>query len=386
MLLHINALPVAAQAKIEALIPPAARILVNRLGADRGELTVVGMELLPGDLLSTSLENVLLELSCLAAEKTSTYRLKSPFRVLLDVPTDSTCHVNVLAGEANTLAESPTQTTVGGVTLSSTGTQYAVEVRRTPEGVTQKVMVFDGELRVLSPSARGQAVRAGGNMAWLPRARQWSLAANKVEDVDRSAAVYAAFDLDAARRKGATIEDSAAAYNSLKGLHRAVLENPSDTARRVELAKRQVQYRISDQALYNLKRVNVTTDARLQRYQIDPAVLRSNLLPTNRAVLDAAVRTDPGVDRRVVTSGANLDVAALATARARAAVDSLQAVIRRGSASSRVYFELTKNYVTLNDTQNARSAGTRALDLAARDQRLTDAEVRELRAILDRIR
>ncbi|MGH7553181.1 MAG: hypothetical protein ACREMQ_09180 [Longimicrobiales bacterium] len=398
VLLHINALPAAAQAKVEAVIPVGARIMLTRLGADRPELAVIGMELQPGDLLATPLERAFLELSCLAAGKTTKSELESPFRVLVDVPNDSACHVSVLAGNVNVLAESPTQVTTGGVTLSSSGTQYAVEVRRTPQGVTQKVTVFDGQLRVLSPAARGREIFSGRNVAWRPGATEWSENANTVEDIDRSAAVYAAFDLDAARRKGATIEDSARAYNTLKGLHHAVLANPSDTAKRVELAKRQVQYRINDRALYNLKRVDVTSEVKLQRYQIDPAVLRSNLLPANRAYLDASMRADPA--GAAVSSGAAVQGAAgrggaapptvnatvLVVRRATAAIDSLQAVIRRGNASSREYFALTKNYVTLNDVQNARAAGAQALDLAARDRRLTDAEVSELKAILERIR
>jgi hypothetical protein len=147
--------PAAAQAKLEAIIPADARVLLFALGAERLEPMTAGRELVPGDIVLVPVDSVLVELSCTVASRTSTHRLRSPFRVMIDVPMDSACATSVLSGEMNVLAESPTQTTAGGVVLGSTGTQYAVEVRRTEAGVMRKLTVFDGRLRVLSAAARG---------------------------------------------------------------------------------------------------------------------------------------------------------------------------------------------------------------------------------------
>lgn len=385
--------PLAAQAKLATIIPADARVFVFALGGDRPEPIATGQELVPGDIMLVPVDSVLIELSCTVATRTSTYRLRSPFRVMIDVPTDTACATNVLSGEMNVLAESPTQTTAGGVVLGSTGTQYAVEVRRTARGVMRKVTVFDGQLRVLSAAARGLEVRPGSNMLWRPGAAEWSVGANGPQELDRAASVYARFDVEEAERKGAPVADRTATYGTLKAAHYAVLAAPGDTAKRVDLAKKQIEYRVNDQALYNLKRVDVVREPELRRYQIDPAVLRANLRADNRVWYDRQM-----AGGGAVTGGAAGGAAAGAAvardpaavgrtqaARARAVADSLQAVVRR-YPSARDYLGLARAYETLAEKENARAAGERALALYQQSRGLTEAELREVRELIARNR
>lgn len=269
-----TAKPIAAQARIEAFaaVSPDS-VLVTRLGSLAGEAPRAGMELLPGDVISASSDSVLVELSCALRNRTSRYRLRSPFRVLIDVPADSVCHVNLLAGRADVLAETPTQTTAGGITLGSSGTQYTVEVMRTDSGAALRCTVYDGRMRVLSRRSTVQ-ITAGINLLWAPDGavrRQ----RNSREELAATAALYARFDLAQAERADTVMLNRAAALRELTALHLDVLANPADTTRRVALARRQLDLNVRDQAIFNLRRVNITTDARLRAHNIDPARIRS---------------------------------------------------------------------------------------------------------------
>jgi hypothetical protein len=386
-----SAAPLAAQAKLATIIPADARVLVFALGGERLEPIATGHELVPGDIILVPVDSVLIELSCTVASRASTYRVRSPFRVMIDVPTDSACATNVLSGEMNVLAESPTETTAGGVVLGSTGTQYAVEVRRTARGVMRKVTVFDGQLRVLSAAARGLEVRPGSNMLWRAGAAEWSVGANGPQELDRAASVYARFDVEEAERKGAPVADRTATYGTLKAAHYAVLAAPGDTAKRVDLAKKQIEYRVNDQALYNLKRVDVVREPELRRYQIDPAALRANLRVDNRVWYDRQIRAvgaAGGAAAGAAAVAGDRDAAVAGRAqltRARAVADSLQAVVRR-YPSARDYLGLARAYETLAEKENARAAGERALALYQQSRGLSEAELREVRELIARNR
>lgn len=268
------AAPAAAQARVEALAGVTHNsVLVTRLGSLVGEPPRAGMELLPGDLISASSDSALVELSCALRNRTSTYRLQSPFRVLIDVPADSVCHVNLLAGRADVLAETPTQTTAGGITLGSSGTQYTVEVLHTEAGAALRCLVYDGRMRVISRRS-GIQINAGTNLVWEPDGgvrRQ----RNSRTELQAAAALYARFDVARAAQQDSIVFDPQAAAEQLEALHLEVLLHPADTARRVQLARRQLDLNVRGQAIFNLRRVDVTSDARLRAHNIDPARVRS---------------------------------------------------------------------------------------------------------------
>src|SRR4029079_17491813 len=136
------------------------------------------------------------------------------------------------------------------------GTQYSVDVTR--DGGTGapvcKVVVFEGEVFA---RGRAEATRPGTTTRWVGRsaAMTSTTTPTSTQDIDRSAGLYATFDV-AAARTASPETNASVSYDQLKALHYAVLSNPTDTAKRVELAKRQIQYKVDDQAAYNLKRAN----------------------------------------------------------------------------------------------------------------------------------
>jgi hypothetical protein len=278
-LLLLLPVPAASQARIESVIPSEARITVARLGADGGVRPEVGMQLEPGDMLISSADSVFIELGCGEEGQTNTYIITSPFRVLIDVPTMASCHVNMLSGLTEVVAEAPTETTAGGVTLGSTGTQYAVELRRDGDALVLNCIAYDGTVRVLARP--DLTITGGAKLSWYGE-RGVEQVPNTRQDVERSAATYARFDLATAQRQNVAIQDPAAALRQLSALHYQVLANPADTARRVALAKEQIRYLVSDRAVYNLNRVDIRDEAALRRYEIDPAVVRGARLRPGR--------------------------------------------------------------------------------------------------------
>jgi hypothetical protein len=290
----------AGQARIEAVIPENSRVAVQQLGATGAAAAAVAMELLPGDIITYPRDSVFVELSCTSGGRTNVYRLTSPFRVLIDVPSDSACHVNILAGRTDVVAEAPSQTSAGGVMLGSSGTEYSVEVTRTREGTVLTCTVFDGVVRAIRgrtamTGGRGNTVAsatAGSKLLWRPEQTVVRLR-NTPSEIDRAATTHARFDVAAARRIDPAV-NADAAFAQLKALHVRVLSNPTDTAGRVELAKRQLLYRIDDRAAYNLQRADINTEAKARRYQIDPAVVRRATVGRMRIdTLSTALRREP---------------------------------------------------------------------------------------------
>lgn len=373
-----------AQARIEAIIPEDAEINVHPLGSDGTVPATVGLELMPGDLIGTAADSVFLELRCGAEDRASSYLLTSPFRVLIDVPIAASCHVNLLSGLTEVVAETPTETTAGGVTLGSTGTQYAVEVRRSGDALVFNCIVHDDTVRVLTRPGL-QAV-AGTKLVWSAGTVQ--LARNSNEDLTRSAATYARFDLAAASRQGVQVEDTAATVRQLTALHYAVLSSPSDTASRADLAREQLRYGVNRGAVYNLNRVDLRTEADLRRYRIEGAAVRGAQTDVSRA-RGAEVRVSPemrraaagGVAAAATTEG---DLRLIEAGRIDEAIANLQTRVRAGAATSRDYYALARAHAAGNALAELRSSAGRALVLHASDGLLSAADLRELGELIAR--
>jgi hypothetical protein len=334
-------------------------------------------------MLISSADSVFIELGCGEEGQTNTYMIASPFRVLIDVPTVASCHVNMLSGLTEVVAEAPTETTAGGVTLGSTGTQYAVELRRDGDALVLNCIAYDGTVRVLAQP--DLMIAAGAKLVWYGE-RGVEQAPNTRQDLERSAATYARFDLATAQKQNVAIQDPAAALRQLSALHYQVLANPADTARRVDLAKEQIRYRVSDQAVYNLNRVNVRDEAALRRYEIDPAIVRGARLRPGRD--PAELRVSGQVTRAGAVAAAapttDSDLRLIAAGRVDDAIANVEVRIRAGSANSRDHFALAKAYAAKGDAARTRSNAGRALVLHADDERLSAAELRELGELISR--
>lgn len=376
-----------AQARVEALLPEDASLTVHRLGSTVAERVAVGMDdLLPGDLLESGSENIMLTLRC-PADGPNTYLLSDRFRVLIDVPQEAACHVNLLGGRADVLAEDTTETT-GGVPMGSTSTQYAVEVRRTENGPEQKLIVFDGDVYVRLPE-QSLTINQGRHLILEPvqaRVVQENISS---EEITQSARLYTRYDLYRAEQAGLTIPNRQQAEQQLQTLHYEVLLHPQDQAKRVDLAKMQIEYEAVQQAAYNLRQAKVVEEADLQRYEIDPDKVRPYNQYPQRLVPDDGT----GRDLRLPYRSQHLprlrttdyDLELIAAGRPEEAVQNLNTRIEQGSATSRDYYALVKAYIALGDHQRALGMGRRAQALNQRDGTLSDREQNELEQILQRL-
>lgn len=394
-----------AQARIDRIIPARSGVSAQRAGALRAERGVVGTTFQPGDLL-TALDATKLELRC-TTNGATVYRFDGPFRVLVDVPVNGRCQMTVLAGHADVLAEEPSHTTGGTIPLASKGTQYSVDVTRLGTGFACTAVVFEGELIA---TATGRAAAAGIALSWNGPEMVRARATN--QQIARSAAIYATFDLATAQAATPT-RDSTGSLSRLTALHYAVLAHPTDTARRVELAKQQIAYKIDEQAAYNLKRANVTNDAAFVRYQIDPETVRQNTTLNDRVIrrvpptaaasrIDAAATATPAGTTAAGTAsvGARYGGAASiggasaaatstqARARTREVAATAPAIATAATTTppltSRDYFLLAKAADGQDATQARRNA-TLALSAHATDAKLSDAELKDLRELLGRL-
>ena len=401
--IEITASAAAAQAKIEHIIGPPTGAMVQRAGASEAVPGAVDSVLQPGDMLRTD-TTTKVELRC-TTPGAPIYRVAGGFRGYIDVPVNNRCTVAVAEGHADVIAEDTTSTIGGTIALASKGTQYAVDV--TPEGRTFacNVAVYEGEVfwrRDTTTAAQGSTLQWVGS--GIPERGTVQAA-----EIERSAALYASFDVAAARTAGATQADSAT-YRQLKALHYEVLAHPTDTAKRVQLAKRQIAYKVDQQAAYNLKRANVTDDRALERYHIDPRTVRNNrvlsegvyrtssaevvqpnraaaaavspaVAETTSAATRAAVQPYRATARAYAAPTTDSDLQLIAAGNIDEAIRNLEARVATPAATSRAHYALAKAYDG-RDAAKVRAHASQAISLQAVDGKLSDAELKQVRELL----
>ena len=402
LIIEITASAAAAQATIEHIIGSPTGATVQRAGDSQGVPAAVDSVLQPGDMLRTD-PTTKVELRC-TTPGAPIYRVAGGFRGYIDVPVNNRCTVGVAEGHADVIAEDTTSTIGGTIALASKGTQYAVDM--TPEGRTFacNVAVYEGE--VFSRSGSGTAAQ-GSTLQWVGPGIP-DRGTVQAAEIERSAALYASFDVAAARTAGATQADTAA-YRQLKALHYEVLAHPTDTAKRVELAKRQIAYKVDQQAAYNLKRANVRDDRALERYHIDPRTVRNNrvlregvyrtssaevqpnraaaaaaspaVAETTSAAKRAAVQPYRATTRADAAATTDSDLQLIAAGNIDEAIRNLEARVVTPAATSRDHYALAKAYDG-RDAAKVRANASQAIKLQAADGKLSDAELQQVRELL----
>ena len=414
----ITASAAAAQAKIERVIGAQTGAIVQRAGVSHEEPGAAGLELQPGDMLRTD-RNTPVELRC-TTPGAPIYRVAGGFRGYIDVPVNNRCNVAVVEGHAEVIAEDTTNTIGGTTALASKGTQYAVDVTHEDTTFVCTVAVFEGEV-----FARGGPATAtqGSTLQWVGREPARTGIVQRAV-IERSAALYATFDTAAAR--AASPQGETPSYDQLKSLHYEVLAHPTDTAKRVELAKRQIEYKVDAQAAYNLKRANVTNDTAMRRYDIDPKTIRANPVLRDRVYMESSAVVKPegaaaAAARSVATETTSAATRAAVTApqkeaqpsqaakRARAvvvspapaypapttdsdlqliaggkideAIRNLEARVATSAATSRDHYALAKAYDG-RDEVKVREHASEAIKLHAADGKLSEAELQDVRELL----
>jgi tetratricopeptide (TPR) repeat protein len=366
------------------------------------------MKLDPGDLLQGLAVDQFVELEC-PAESNNVYRIASPFRIMINVASAPPCDLNMMAGGLDVMAEEPTRVTTGGVGLRSVGTQYAVRLGQSDGDFGVELLVYDGVVRVAADTlyqiVAGRRYFVGARLAPMSIREQ---------DVRQSANVYATFDVARAKSAGLRFEDELTATEELANMHFQVLSYPDNAAARVNLAEAQVNYGLTNQALFNLKRGGVTDEATLREYDIDPNGLERGLNRINRqyfrvhflpeiegpqpeAVFDAPidpaeVRAAPAAGeaaaaRRTARGGdaTREALAFLEEGRYEEAIKVLESLADDGTAASVDYYVLAIASLKLGQTDGAVRFAKEALKMAERDQGLSDAQSEALKEIVVRI-
>ncbi len=397
-ILGLAAAAAGAQSVVTELVPGDAVVEVERLSFDEGEPLAVGDALDPGDLVESLAPGVLVELNC-PPESSNFVTLEAPFRVLVDVAEGTACHIDLLAGSAEVLAEEPTEITSGGVQMTSVGTQYAVRLDRVDGAPEQQVLVFEGEVEVASAEGR-KRIAKGQLQAYRSRQAVAAPRAIPTAELLRSASVYTNLDLAKAERAGVAVPDKLAAYRRLQALHVEVLEKPDDQPKRVELAQAQMLYQSNNRALYHLKKADVAEPEKAKAYQIDLSALRGGLTAKNRAYVDGAVAQQLGAqqsDQKLVLTHQSTAVVRQAAAdralqllskgEAKEAVDLVHGHLKEtgGRAGSRDYLVLALGYDKLGSAKRAVYYAKEALDLDGADGDLSDRERIALKRLLERL-
>ncbi len=325
----------------------------------------VGMTLEPGDLLTSGPGGFALELECAGG---SLLRFTESFRVLVDVPGEGVdCAVNFLSGTVDVLTDQPTEIEAGGVVLGSEGTQYSVHLVRRSNQPDFECLVYDGRVewrlpkQKLQPRQKTKWLRAGKSMRMVNQKTAVTLIAPR--QFATTAQRYARFDVVNAKATGLAISNETTATNNLARVHQMVLAQPKDTQLRVDLAKAQLQYALPAAANYNLRVGGVRTQEQMQVYQIDSRQLQSSPL----IVTDLPPALIVPIPWTLVQQK-----------KYKEAIEAGELKVKAGSVSSRDYYALALAYRELEGKSSRKAPGyaKRATSLHARDQLLTDDELR----------
>jgi len=376
--------------------PPGAAIEIERLGADTPETAVGGgPPLMPGDLLSCSVEGVAVELAC-PPDSANTYSLASPFRVVVGVPSSGSCHLDLLSGSVGVLAEEATEVTAGGVEIRSVSTWYQVRVERSSAGVEQEVDAFDDVVEVDVGESVTQLSGAGLTIAGgaVRRAREISPAA-----IERSAAVYSRLELRKAELAGVAIPDRARARKDLEVGYYEVMQAPRDQDKRLRLAETQLRYQVERKAVYHLEQAEAVDPERFRAHTVNwTTIPLGELTPrqqeyVERKMLAPAALQPTAVDpsalqpssMRVMTVDPSaLDLARIERGEIEAAIESLARRVGAGEGGSRDYYGLSRGFLKLEQTDRAAAYAKEALAAAERDGRLVEEELAWLEDVLRR--
>lgn len=294
------AVPAAAQVTVTTLaegetpVDSTAKVRVSRFAdLSEADLLRVGDVLGDGDLLSALDPSVLLELTC---PRGSLLHFGNGFRVLIQGSETADCAAAFLAGDLDVLTDHDTEVSLGGRTVGTLGTRYAVKLSARGPGASRWIWVFEGKVGV---AGGGPSMTVDqGKMAEI-RGRRPSVEQPISEsEVQTWAGRYAAFDLVKAKAAGVELspQQAAATRDKLAGLYVNVLSRPDDKAARLNLAQVQVSNRIGAEAIHNLKRSGAADQKALDELKINPATLRRGD-PQIRERVDKVI-ANPGLAHR----------------------------------------------------------------------------------------
>lgn len=349
----------------------------------------LNMQLDDGDLLSNAGSRTMVELECPAGSNT-TFKLTGQFRVIIAGPETNDCHLDLMSGRLDVLADTSTQVNSGGVVLGTEGTQYSLSLSRTEDGPVRAVEVYEGRVRV---DGVGEPVRLKALEALFVRPETSSARTVKASDraLRKTAALYSRFDVSKAIRRGTAKEKAPEAARQFSKLHYEVLTQPTNPESRVNLAKTQTDYKLNNAAVYNLRKAKVVTQGDFDRYKIDATKLKEGLNQKNGAYIQSKlpqISVTPGSKGTI--GGAYVSPYALTGSSQQVTDYSLQLIskgdyktaiaelkkkLETGKATSRDYYALSQAYAELNDGKRSAEFAERAKKMSQTDRELSQREL-----------
>jgi len=365
------AAPVAAQVKVTTLarggkpLQATADIRLSRY-ADLTEVNLlkVGDILSENDLVTALVPDLFVELTC---PKGTLLRFSGGFRAVISAPGEADCAVDYLSGGLDVLTDEPTRVDIGGKTLGTSGTRYAVRLAREGGKPSERVLVFEGQVEVAAPTGSTE-VSTGKTLSFNRKVTKPEPKPVTAAEIQRWATLYARFDMAKARAAGVEISDGQAAEAKLTQLHAEVLRNPAAVQPRLELASAQAVNRIGDEALYNLRRSHKIDARKLQAVQPD-GLKRGDTVEYkrfNQLLIEAA---HPALPSDVELGSW------LAAQRFDDVIATLEAQQAKSPLSSRQMLLLAEGYAGKGDAVQAVASSRQALRLFHQDRLLSAEEL-----------
>ncbi|HBL31845.1 MAG TPA: hypothetical protein DD490_33905 [Acidobacteria bacterium] len=274
LLFCLVATPAVAQVRVTAIAKAGKAVKETkeiRLApfADFTEVNhlALGVELADGDLLTALKPDLFVELTC---PRGTLLRLTGAFRTVVSLPDGVDCGLEPLNGAIDVLTDQPTEIGLGGKTLGTPGTRYAVRLSRDAGGPNYRILVFEGEVELKGYDLR-RVVSTSRSLRFTRAAVPAETQAVTPEEIQRWAGLYARFDLAKAEAAGIQWNDEhgGATEAALTRLHAAVLQDPAAARPRLTLAKEQARLKVGDEALYNLQRTKMIAPDKLNEIHLE---------------------------------------------------------------------------------------------------------------------
>ncbi len=243
--------------------PPDAQFGLTRVGAQL-EQGRVGLALNPGDQITNSGAETIVELACPGG---SEVKLHGAFHaVVLPSSEGQDCAFNLLDGSAEVLARMPTSLDAGEAVMGSITTQYGMRVSRGVEMTRFECVVFEGVAQVRYGQRQPFDLAESRQTSWTLGRQPAETQGVTGEAVAAAARIYARTDVARLAARGEQPADAAALLEQLSTAYTSVLARPRDVDARARMASLQASVGNSRQVLYQVE----------QAERIDPAGTQRN--------------------------------------------------------------------------------------------------------------
>lgn len=362
--IHILSTNIGAEVTISAIVedstirklPHTGDVRCIRYADFKQEKIYVDMTLKDYDELVSLSGGITVELR---GPHNSRLTFSGQFRVLVMPLDGQDCAINVLSGDADVLTDQRTTISSAGTMLSSERTQYGIQVSRTKEGPTQELFVYDGKVRVQSPTFKRSLVP--GQKLIISGAEPSRPVKIESKDIQKTANVYARVDAAKAQIPATAEITPIGLYRELQPLYTNILSDPENANSRLKLATQQLNYGLAMDATYHLTRGESLIEQLQER---PPTEEQAEKIAQFEKLLLEAVKKEQAHLFELIERGDYEE-----------AIVGFKRRLEEGRGNSRDYYGLGLCYYRLFRWDSADSFLNTALRLNEEDQQLSQGEL-----------